>query len=246
MKTNIKTTEISDSMRLLRFQDGVKLVKTDKNNSELGYDTGYTVNSLLTLPFNVGVCNLENQIVYANCEASHSLGFNSNEKLIGQRGKNLYTAETLSNLKLHCESVLSQQSTQMIEEELILKKDGSKIQRLSIRAPWYDEKNRIIGIFNTSITLGKHVLSRALNHIKNITLLKTPKFIIQNKENISLTEREKQVAYHLIRGKTAKLIAEALFISPRTVEVHLENLKGKFGVHSKTVLIEKLLSQMQN
>lgn len=57
-------------------------------------------------------------------------------------------------------------------------------------------------------------------------------------EVYSLSSREKQVLYFLVRGFTAKMISHKLIISQRTVEHHLKNIKYKTGVYSKPRLIE--------
>ena len=59
-------------------------------------------------------------------------------------------------------------------------------------------------------------------------------------DGITLTARELACAKLLLQGKSARLIAEALFLSPRTVETHLKNLKEKLQCHTKTELISKI------
>lgn len=49
-----------------------------------------------------------------------------------------------------------------------------------------------------------------------------------------LTQRERQVLLLLTRGQSDREIADALFISPRTVGGHVRNLLGKLGVESRT------------
>ena len=48
----------------------------------------------------------------------------------------------------------------------------------------------------------------------------------------TLTAREKDVLHYLVDGMTNKAIAEALSISPRTVEIHRANLMEKLGAES--------------
>jgi DNA-binding CsgD family transcriptional regulator len=57
----------------------------------------------------------------------------------------------------------------------------------------------------------------------------------------SLTRREYDLAKLLVRGGTAKKIANTLHLSHRTVENYLANLKSKFNATSKAELIEKLI-----
>lgn len=48
-----------------------------------------------------------------------------------------------------------------------------------------------------------------------------------------LTDREKEVLSFLIKGRSSKGIAQALSISPRTVDNHIRNMMDKLGCHSR-------------
>ena len=63
-------------------------------------------------------------------------------------------------------------------------------------------------------------------------------FIDLGSHVIELTKRELQIAQQLLQGKTMREIGDYLFISPRTVEVHMDNLKAKFNVTKKSLLIQ--------
>lgn len=52
-----------------------------------------------------------------------------------------------------------------------------------------------------------------------------------------LTERELDVLALLVEGYSDRAIAEALFISWRTVQKHVANICGKFGVNSRTAAV---------
>jgi DNA-binding CsgD family transcriptional regulator len=49
----------------------------------------------------------------------------------------------------------------------------------------------------------------------------------------SLTRREREVATLVAQGLTNREIATRLFISERTAESHVEQIRGKLGVHSR-------------
>ena len=63
-------------------------------------------------------------------------------------------------------------------------------------------------------------------------------------KKIQLTKREREVLVYLSSGYTAKQIARTLYISPRTVESYLDNLKYKFRVRSKSELINEVLTYL--
>ncbi len=59
----------------------------------------------------------------------------------------------------------------------------------------------------------------------------------------ALTERELEVLQEVARGKTNREVAEALCISPSTVQVHLRNVFDKLGVGSRTEAVTCALRQ---
>jgi len=52
-----------------------------------------------------------------------------------------------------------------------------------------------------------------------------------------LTRRETEVLTLLVEGRRQKEIADQLVISQKTVATHIQNLLGKFGVHSRAELL---------
>jgi DNA-binding CsgD family transcriptional regulator len=57
-----------------------------------------------------------------------------------------------------------------------------------------------------------------------------------------LTQREQDCVRFLLQGKTSREMGESMFISPRTVETHLNHIKDKFECDSKIALVIKLLA----
>ncbi len=56
--------------------------------------------------------------------------------------------------------------------------------------------------------------------------------------NVGVTPRELDSLTLIAQGHTMKSAAKKLTISPRTVEQHLRNLKDKFGLNTKTQLVD--------
>jgi DNA-binding CsgD family transcriptional regulator len=67
-----------------------------------------------------------------------------------------------------------------------------------------------------------------------------PNTIYIDNEPIALTKREMQCLKFTLEGKSAKEIANALYISVRTVEIHIENIRRKTQCRTKLEVISKL------
>jgi DNA-binding NarL/FixJ family response regulator len=63
----------------------------------------------------------------------------------------------------------------------------------------------------------------------------------ENNTEIRLTRREKEVLTELLKEKSNKEIAEALFIAEKTVEHHKANLYVKFDVKNASGLVKKAI-----
>ncbi len=60
-----------------------------------------------------------------------------------------------------------------------------------------------------------------------------------------LTPREREIAALLVEGKTSKLIARQIGLSPRTVEMHRAKLMRKFSAATSSELVHKLVGMMR-
>lgn len=58
----------------------------------------------------------------------------------------------------------------------------------------------------------------------------------------TLTPREREIAAFLVEGKTSKMIARAVSLSPRTVEMHRARMMKKLGAATALELVYKLVA----
>jgi len=58
-----------------------------------------------------------------------------------------------------------------------------------------------------------------------------------------LTVREREILTHIAEGKTNREIADALVISPKTVDRHRENIMQKLNMHSRVELVKYAISK---
>ncbi len=61
---------------------------------------------------------------------------------------------------------------------------------------------------------------------------------VQQNVDFGLTAREIEILDYIAAGKSYTVIAEALFISPKTVRKHIENIYKKLQVHNKVEAIQ--------
>jgi len=57
---------------------------------------------------------------------------------------------------------------------------------------------------------------------------------------IKLTLREAQTLFYLVQGYSTKIIARKLHISPRTVEIHIANIRNKTNTITRVELLTKI------
>lgn len=99
-----------------------------------------------------------------------------------------------------------------------------------------DHKNQVFGILKKELGLKSSPLDLMQPHQNQPPHQRVNVRAIDGKK-ISVTSKEHQVLWHLLEGLTAKETAKKMFISPRTVEFHLNNLKLKVGCNNKVALL---------
>ncbi len=83
------------------------------------------------------------------------------------------------------------------------------------------------------------------HHLMFLAFINPEQQIAINSEQLKrfrLTKRETEIARSVANGKTNPQIADALFVSVRTVQNHLRSIYGKVGVRNRTSLIKQLMS----
>jgi DNA-binding NarL/FixJ family response regulator len=89
-------------------------------------------------------------------------------------------------------------------------------------------------------------LLEALNSVKedgaalSHDVARTVVEMFQKKKYESLSKRENQIVEYLGQGATYKSIAEKLYVTPSTVNFHIQNIYLKLNVNSKSAALEKL------
>jgi DNA-binding CsgD family transcriptional regulator len=59
-------------------------------------------------------------------------------------------------------------------------------------------------------------------------------------EEFQLSDRERDIIALIGKGYTSAIVSEKLFISPHTVNTHVQNIYRKLGIHKRSELISYL------
>ena len=100
--------------------------------------------------------------------------------------------------------------------------------------------------------VSKSSLFHALNSIKyegatiSNDIAKKIISLFQPKRYASFSERENQIIEYLSQGATYKTIANNLFVTPSTVNFHIQNIYLKLNVNSKSEALKKLREMEQS
>ena len=254
MSKQIVFTDIDPHLIIFRIHQGIKLVKPEcaeqESLSSQTFNTKYTVGSLSTQPFNFYFLNKEGTTLHMNQQSVEICGFQSIKDSLGKSLFDVSSQESAARLINNCHEVIAENKTKIFEEENV-RKDGISLQFLSVKSPWYNDANKIIGTFGCSIVLGKQSLSECLLQIAQLGLLNPRNYTVNNqiipsisRENEeALSERESLCVFHLCKGFTMKEIAKITGLSPKTIETYIDRAKRKLKCKNKAELIAEFLKQ---
>lgn len=97
------------------------------------------------------------------------------------------------------------------------------------------DPEELIEIIKIVYERGHYFTQEQISNMRNQMSTRVPKLTMNTKD--SLSERELEVLQFLGQQLTTKQIAEKLFLSPKTVEMHKSNLLVKTGVKNSVGLI---------
>lgn len=234
-----KKNEISDDFLVYRVGNGIRLVRPE----EAGYYDGLSfahfthqdVGSLLALPISMYFLNSDGATQKMSEEGAAICGFDSPQHSLGKTLFEVTVEDSASALINNCKQVIEFNVIKMFNETNV-RKDNIIQQFLSIKSPWYNNQNNIIGIYGCSIVLGKHALAESLTILQNLGLLNNHENI---KHDLRLPKRQMECLQLTLKGYSAKRVAKSLGISHRTVEEYINIIKSKLGASSKADMIEK-------
>lgn len=183
-----------------------------------------------------------------NTKFAEFLGLKDPSEIIGKDGFKYFKEEDVLLFRGYKDKALESKQKVLVNEDIQSIGSDELAVDLTI-APILDQDNNV----TSTICYGTLVLQlsdKKWSHaIKLITkenidklLARNSKFIVDSKDmgTVSLTKREAECALFLLKGLTAKSIAEEIFLAQRTVINHIENIKDKLGCAKREELISAL------
>ncbi|TDR73821.1 helix-turn-helix transcriptional regulator [Paludibacterium purpuratum] len=198
--------------------------------------------------------DVQSTYLYINQHDAELLGLQHKEEFVGQTDLDLPcgAAESAHLFRAQDREVIH--SGQILRMLDIHRYGGNQWRALlTCKAPLRDQDQNIIGVIGHGQELDSHELLELgvlLGKIadspvsgNNLLTSRTSYIIGHPGHGPKLTQRQQEILFLLLRGRSARLIGRALGISTRTVEWHVGMLKEKFAALSKSELIDKAIEQ---
>lgn len=164
-------------------------------------------------------------------------GFSHPDQIIGMKDEDFVdTSEEALAFYYDCDKLaLSGKTVKLIHSIGSYNSDKSFLLE---KKPLLNDKSHIIGIIFQCHELNENIIFDLKKHENKYqkTFLKSYKVgVFENP--FDLSARELECLFCLLRGMTAKRIAQILQLSKRTIEFYIVNIKNKFGSLTKSELM---------
>jgi DNA-binding CsgD family transcriptional regulator len=251
----MKNLTISEEFKIQRLGHIIKLIKpTYANDSDLS-----SVADIFKLPINAIFLRKDSIIVQANDQTvmtnvSKPIGTAEKKDLLGKSLRGLINKESAEKIIQNDRTILMSRKMHVFEE-VVSRLDDINFTAISFKYPCYDINNELIGILCLAILtddntfMFRHSFISALESMIYSGLFSTTTSIARIKNflpgreicGVYLSAQETKCLHFLIRGRTVKMTAQALKLSPRTVENYLQTIKYKLNASTKAELICKVI-----
>ncbi len=167
-------------------------------------------------------------------------GIQKNKDIQGKTDADLPLENNIEEVRFHDSHVVTQQTSWTgYECGRTAFSPQADVYCFNTKTPLINDSNEIIGLFGVMFPLSAKIdvplvgkLNKQLNDPEQNYHFVTPPALQH------LTPQELICWFFILRGKTSKQIAQAMKISPKTVDFHLINIKNKLNIKYKKDIID--------
>lgn len=189
-----------------------------------------------------GLCYWKDkQFAYVGCNTAtvKATGIQSADRIIGLTDDNLPWAEETPNYRSQDQYVLAGNQLSVVER--IHLKEIRDCFAMTRKSPIYNAEGQVTGLFGQAFILFDPALVERLNGLYLDDCFLFDGVEMRNYQILDgypqLTSRETDCLFYFLRNYSAKVIAEKLAISARTVEQHITSIKHKYQCQSRVELL---------
>lgn len=199
------------------------------------------------LPGYVWWTDINSVYLKANKNLARILGYSYSDKLIGLTDYDVpcKAAEWAEIFIQEDQKVKKQGTVLVILDQVIYANDQAKTLLVNKKL-FYDDNAQAVGIAGQAIDLNSAILKNLrflLDTYQYHQGLIQPSFYLNSEyEGVNFSKQQALCLFYLLRGKTNKIIAKILRLSPRTVEAYINTIKYKMGCLNKNDLSEKSIA----
>lgn len=243
-----KHLDIDTDLQIIVHGNGVKFIDPSIVLNPLNTIKmiGSSINDIFKSPYLIYIHDRQSTIKKFNDPLAEVVGAESADSCSGKNAFDFFNRSNATKMIAHDKEVMNEQTTKFFDESAYVIRKDYHLDVISIKIPIYNKKNEYAGLLGCSVSPSKTSLTDFLTQITKIGLLNhcdkshEAGFITHD---IYLTKRETEILRLTVQGYSANKIGRLIYISQKTVEYHLENIKNKFNVKTKNELIAKALGQ---
>jgi DNA-binding CsgD family transcriptional regulator len=200
----------------------------------------------------ISVLDVDSKFMQLNCLQAHVMGYSHTDKVYGL-GYEYFRGPARARAELFYQA--DQQSMRTGQKNQYLSydcfSDDQWLLLLCEKTPLCNEQGEVVGIYSSAknmaplqlIDLSQFLIQSQQRVVGKMKQQYFTFHLNNNNTQYPLSKRECEVLFYILRGKTAKEIAAIFCRTLGSVNGHLEHLKDKFSVHSRSQLVEKAIME---
>lgn len=193
------------------------------------------------LPCHVYLKDTKGIYLGSNDYHAHTGGVQGSD-FIGQSDFDIHAHECAATFQSYDRRVIQKNTPLSLLEDVIFNDNFNRAKKFiafTFKQPLHNQRNKVIGVLGLTFTLDQvNAFSNLIEKIVPINHLLNK---VNSQEDPRLTQRQADILFHLVQGKTAKHIADIFNLSYRTVEHHISAIKNKYHCSSRSELISYAL-----